>query len=253
MEECQIVLRNSKNQKLSGVLHIPGRDKKYPGIIICHGMPSNKVGDYRMHVRTARQLCKENFVVMRFDFSGHGDSDGDFKDVTHGQAIDDLNSAINNLEKLNFVDKNRIGLVGHSFGGEIALLKAADDPRIKTLVLHAPRLDWRKVWTKDRIAEFRKKGYTDEGSLRLGLNYLKDRLKFLTTEYAKNIIIPTFIIHGTKDQIIDYRDSAKFIKKLKSKKKKLLLLKNADHDFSTYASTERLIKETAEWLKITLK
>ena len=78
MKEKFLFFKNKSDEKLAGILHLPKKKRK-EGLILCHGFGSSKSA--RKFTILARYLCQKGFAVFRFDFSGHGDSEGDFEDL----------------------------------------------------------------------------------------------------------------------------------------------------------------------------
>ena len=76
-ENCSFV--NRHGQALSGVLHHPHADTPQGGVILCHGMESNKESDKL--VLLSRELAQRNVLALRFDFACAGES-GKFEEIT---------------------------------------------------------------------------------------------------------------------------------------------------------------------------
>ena len=78
--------------------------------------------------------------VLRFDYRGYGDSDGQFEDFTHADHVADIHSAISEL-RARVPGIERIGLLGLRYGASLAVLAAMEDPSIARLVLWDPVVD----------------------------------------------------------------------------------------------------------------
>jgi dienelactone hydrolase len=93
-----------------------------------HGFGSQKdeVGD--MYKRLAAALGEQGIASLRIDFQGWGESAGEMVDSTIQGQIDDAATAYQYLSTLKFVDPKRIGVVGFSLGGGIAIVSAAQHP-----------------------------------------------------------------------------------------------------------------------------
>ncbi|MEM2970464.1 MAG: alpha/beta hydrolase, partial [Candidatus Bathyarchaeia archaeon] len=108
MKEEKVYFQNSKKQKLCGVLYLPNRGGPFPIVIVCHGLSTSK--ESKNTTMTYPEMVKNHIAVFAFDFSGHGESEGKFENVTISQAIDDLKSALEFIENKDFIDKEKIGL-----------------------------------------------------------------------------------------------------------------------------------------------
>ena len=253
MEKC-VSFRNSKGQMLAGVLHIPENAEKSPAVILCHGFSGDKVGKYRLRVRLARALSEKGFAVFRFDFSGHGDSEGEMDDISLVQELDDLECAIEYLKKQPFADTNKIGIVGHSLGGEIVILEAAKNPQFKAIALFAPVADYRKLSPDHResFAVAEKYGFAERASHRIKKRYFDEMKQFEPLEEVGKIHAPLLVLHGNADERVDISGSTELIEKA-NEPKKLVIIETADHDFAGYDNTMQLISHTADWFLRWLK
>jgi len=102
-----------------GVLHLPKGKKKFPLVIICYGFDGWK--SKRIFVGLSRVLGENGIASFRFDFEGHGDSEGNFEDITVRREVEDLESAIEFVLKQKRINKNKIVFLGHSLGCAVIL------------------------------------------------------------------------------------------------------------------------------------
>ncbi|HKT18309.1 MAG TPA: alpha/beta fold hydrolase, partial [Stellaceae bacterium] len=115
---------------LKGVLHVPeGAARPRPAIILCHGFGGSCRG--AGHPELAQALARAGYVVLRFDFRGCGQSEGARGSVICLEEVSDLFHAIDFLETQVEVDRDRIGVIGASLGGSVAIYAAAKDRRLK--------------------------------------------------------------------------------------------------------------------------
>lgn len=136
--ELPVTFRNSRGQKLYGVLHLPRGGVKTPIVIMVHGFTDDKTGDNRLFVKFAREVAPRGIAVLRFDFAGSGDSEGDFAEITLSSEIEDLRSAIDFVSSLPEIDTNFITLLGYSLGGAVSIYTASVDQRINAFIGWAP-------------------------------------------------------------------------------------------------------------------
>lgn len=126
---------NPRGLRLSGTLLTPSLGGPHPAVVFAHGWGSGQASPRNRIV--AEELVTGGFASLLFDFTGDGDSEGTATDSTLDQQVDDLGAAIGLLEALDEVDSSRVGVMGASSGGAVALLRAARDPRIRALVLRS--------------------------------------------------------------------------------------------------------------------
>lgn len=261
-----IIFTNKRKEKLSGWLTIPDTakagkagKKKFPAVIICHGYRSGKESTKG---KLFTDLFAEDFVILRFDFNGHGDSGGKFEDLTISKCVEDLRAAISYVETLPYVDKNKIAVQGSSMGGMTALLCAATDKRIKTLLLFCPPSKFEDCDTTTfheyDTKTWKEKGFNylqgHGGTFKVKINYRFHEDGCMQDVYgaAQRLEVPVLIFHGDKDQIVALEQSMELIKHLK--KGKLEIVKGANHHFNDdVALVTKLLKKGGEFLKNQLK
>jgi len=82
-------------------------------------------------------MAHHGYASLRFDFMGHGDSEGRFEDTSVKSRLYDINSAINYL-KMKIPDVTEISLIGLRFGATLALLAGDSNPDVSRIVLWEP-------------------------------------------------------------------------------------------------------------------
>lgn len=122
--ESYLTSYTSNNLKINGLLTIPsGATPKdgYPAIVFVHGyIPPNEYRTTEKYVAYVDYLARNGFVVFKIDLRGHGQSEGEAGGAYYSSdyVIDTLN-AYSALENSKFVNKNKIGLWGHSMAGNV--------------------------------------------------------------------------------------------------------------------------------------
>ena len=96
----KLYFENSKGDKLVGVLSNPSDDLSVPIIILCHGHSSSK--DSKTFTSIEERLNNSGIASFRFDFYGHGESEGYFGDCTISEAACDILNAIDFLKEKGF-------------------------------------------------------------------------------------------------------------------------------------------------------
>lgn len=119
---------------LVGVIDVPERPIQR-GVLVVSGAPQYRVGSHRQYTLLARLLAPRGIPVMRFDYRGMGDSEGEPRGF---DAIgDDLQAAIREF-MLQMPELQEIVLWGLGDGASAAALYAHTDPRVRGLVLLNP-------------------------------------------------------------------------------------------------------------------
>ena len=148
MEE-KLYFQNSKGNKLCGILSNPTGDKTRPIIILCHGFNSSKNSSTNTALKLI--LSRNNISSFRFDFFAHGESEGNFEDLTQSEAVDDALQAIKFIKNLGYT---KIGLFGSSFGGLAAKSHLESVDKVKETAESASR---DQAVAKEKINQIREK------------------------------------------------------------------------------------------------
>ncbi len=226
MEESSVTFY-AEHQKLFGNLHLPYYNA--PCVIAMYGLESSK--DSGKWPLIAARLNDEGIACLRFNFRGCGSgpekSEGAFEDVSLTGRIRDYNAAVQFLKDTGKVDIRRMGVIGSSFGGMVAV--AAQNPRIKAMVCLSTPYE-----LSLRGSMFNKKFYND---LR---NY--DLL-----QAARNAP-PLFILHGSSDELVPPTHAQKLYEAAREPKR-LEIIEGADHVFSQPEHLQKVIEMSLAWFK----
>jgi pimeloyl-ACP methyl ester carboxylesterase len=128
---------------LAGTLTVPAGVTKLhlPAVVLVAGSGSvdrdEVVAGVPIFAQLARGLADQGFLVLRYDKRGVGQSGGRSERVTLSDFADDLVTAVRWLAKRPDVDPKRIAVAGHSEGGAVAMLAAAREKQIASLILIA--------------------------------------------------------------------------------------------------------------------
>ncbi len=244
MKIIPVAFKNNLDQTLHGFVHKP---KKYEtAIIFLHGFPGSMFGTA---ARTLSAACRLGFLGLRFEFSGTNTSEGKFEDKLMSQEVKDVKYAIDFLEK-NFPFKKLV-LVGISTGAIDAALYAHKDRRISQLILLGGVADLRRGvnydFTASQVHDFWTKGYTKVHNPVKW--YHKKRLKksfydeFFMLDIKKALNKykrPILIVHGSADKVVPVQE-AHDLYRLANRPKKLVIIRGADHRFSTKQQLLRVL------------
>jgi alpha/beta superfamily hydrolase len=118
---------------LEGVLHKPIKVEHAPVVVLCHPQPASSDMQDPLTAALAQSLAAEaGMIALRFNFRGVGKSQGQQTDGRMEPL--DLAGAINVALTQPGVDRDKVCVIGHGFGANIALMYAPYDPRIRTVV-----------------------------------------------------------------------------------------------------------------------
>lgn len=246
----KIYFKDSNGVELCGILSNPSNDILRPIIILCHGFTTSK--NNSTGIKLEQVLNKENIATFRFDFFGHGESKGDFSEITISRAVDSILRSIEYLESLGY---SKIGLFGSSFGGISSIIASSKISDLSLLVLKSPVSDYLEVETMRRseedIKEWRDKGYVihinSKGEeKKLDYSFFEDIKNNNGYEHAENIKIPTLIVHGDKDDIVPIEQSRKTASIIKNCK--LEVINGASHKYTNPGEFDKMINIVSKFI-----
>jgi dienelactone hydrolase len=240
------------------------KGETFPGVVMLHGFGSNRDeagGGYKLF---APELAKNGIASIRIDFMGNGESALDYAGFTLDVGEQEAERAAAYLTgKYPQIDKARIGIMGWSMGGGIALLAAGRQGDAYKTVLTwagAPLLS-DAVYSEAAYAQAKEKGvsvveFDWREPLNIGLAafeiaYNTDILKEFSQSRAA-----VLAINGGEDTTVT-PDTAELIRKASSNaKSEASILGGADHTFNIFsgdmAAFNALMQESLAWFKKTL-
>ncbi|MBL4755135.1 MAG: alpha/beta fold hydrolase [Flavobacteriales bacterium] len=184
-------------------------------VVFCHGFKGFK--DWGHFNLVAEEFVSKGFTFIKLNFSHNGtsvESPMDFVDLeafsnnNYSKELDDLGMVLDWVEK---EVHNQVYLVGHSRGGGIAILKAAEDDRIRKLVTWAAVDDFESRFPQD-LERFKREGVVFIPNARTNQNmplnyqfvenYYANEARLNIRQRITEIDIPYMIIHGTADEAV---------------------------------------------------
>ena len=224
---------------------------KKAGIVFLSGFKSDMQGKKAIHIEN---WAKENdHSFLRFDYSGHGQSSGEFKKTYFTDWYNDAQFLIKKLTEGKQI------LIGSSMGGWVMLMLAKRMPeKVSSMIGLAAAPDFPKILIWDKLSFSQKRKFiknrglsikNDDGTENFfSYNFIKDSLNNLTLTNKISFKGPVFLYHGMQDTDVPYQLSAEISKKIIGTNNiKILLEKNGGHRLSENNQLNtivNLIKET---------
>ncbi len=243
-------------------LNQPVSDEPVPAVLMLHGFASYRDEVGEMYKRLAAALAERGIGSLRIDFRGWGESAGGMENSTVVGMVEDAAAGYAYLSGLDFVDSSRIGLIGFSLGGRIAIVSAGQNP------------DWYQsmvLWSAggNLAPDFLGQEYVDAAAadgavtidlgwreVTLGAGFFDSLTAFdVEVEYPK-YSGDVFIVAGTDDP-----DPAEYLPWYLAHAQGALrgayLVPGGDHIYATLTDdlsmSNSVIETTAAWLAISLK
>lgn len=204
----KVTFHNKTGQQLFGRLELPANQLPHNYVLFAHCFTCNK--NLLAIKNISKSLTSSGFGVLRFDFTGLGESEGDFADTNFSGNVEDLVAAADYLKKAH---KAPTLLIGHSLGGAAAIFAASEIPSVMTLAtIGAPSNPVHvKHLLRSSIEEISAKG---EAKVNIGgrdFTIKKQFLEDLETKSLPQIIKalrkPILILHSPQDQIVEIKNA----------------------------------------------
>ncbi|WP_324720121.1 alpha/beta hydrolase family protein [Salinimicrobium sp. HB62] len=282
-----MVVKKEKNISLPGLHGRPiptdvfytAEGENKPVLLFCHGYKGFK--DWGAWNLMAEEFARNGFLFIKFNFAFNGgtlEDPIDFPDLdafgenTYTKELDDLKVLIDWISSEEFpyaklTDLSRFTLVGHSRGGGIVVIKAAEDERIQKLITLAAVSDFGDRFPKgEELEAWKQKGiaYIENARTKQQMPHLFDFYEdFILNEErltisrsAQKLNIPYLIVHGTDDPTVDVENAHQL--KEWAKQSELFLLKGSNHVFEAShpwereelpPALEKIIKKATEFIK----
>ncbi|MEO5783553.1 MAG: prolyl oligopeptidase family serine peptidase [Ginsengibacter sp.] len=242
------------------VIYPPDFDpnKKYPTLLFCLGGPQGTTPMYSFRWNF-QLMASQGYIVVSPDRRGvFGDGRKWTEDISKdwgGQAMKDYLSAIDDISKEKFVDKDRRGCVGASYGGySVFMLEALHNGRFKTFIAHDGVFDMRSEFgtTDEMWFEYWEKGgaYWEKKNKVAQKSFTQN-----PSDYVDKWNTPILIIQGGKDYRVPIEQGLQAFKaaQLRGIKSKLLYLPDENHWVLSPQNAMVWQHEYFKWLDETLK
>ena len=247
-QKGEVVFIDGHHGRLKALIQKPElqQGEKCPMVIFCHGFSGTKDGP--LFELVADTLQAHGIASIRFDFNGHGESEGEFKDMTVPNEIEDAKKVVEYVRDLRYVSTIAIG--GHSQGGVVAAMTAGQlseelgEPAFKAVALMAPAAVLRDDAIRGNTMgkqydPFDPGEYVELwGGLKLGGEYIRTSFSLPIYETAAKYQGPALIIHGNGDRVVPYTYGERFHQIWP--KSELVIQEYFDHGFSqnVYRTTD---------------
>jgi putative redox protein len=248
MARIRFDFENGEGLRLAGLLEMPP-----PGIepqryaLFAHCFTCGK--DLAAATRIARALAARGIAVLRFDFTGLGNSDGDFSNTNFSSNVQDLLAAAGALAEDHQAPAL---LIGHSLGGAAVLAAAAQLPSVEAIAtIAAPatpgHIEHLFSGVRDEMEN------TGEAEVRVGRRRFRIKRQFLDDleHYAdaghiRRLKRPLLVFHSPVDDIVHVEEAAK-IYRAALHPKSFISLDRADHMLTDREDSEYVAETLVAW------
>jgi uncharacterized OsmC-like protein/alpha/beta superfamily hydrolase len=246
MQFQRLTFENNEGQSLAARLDLPIDEKPTAYALFAHCFTCTK--NFKALVHINRALARHGIAVLRFDFTGLGESEGDFSETSLSSNVADLVAAAEFL-KSNFEAPQL--LIGHSLGGAAVLQAAEQIASTKAVVtISAPSgLDDLVRYLRDR-KETGPEGETEitlgTGTFRLKNQFIDDLEQVRMQEVIKRLAKPLLILHSPQDEVVSLKNAMEIFENA-DHPKSFIALDKADHLLSNRNDSRYAGSVLAAW------
>ncbi len=229
MTQLNLTFTGAFGDELSARLDLPNEGEPRGYVLFAHCFTGSK--DILAAVRIAKALWLRGFAVFRFDFTGLGESEGDFADTTFSSNVDDLVAAAKFMREEYQAPHM---LIGHSLGGAAVLSASVEIPEVVAVAtIGAPadphHVEHHFASAKDEIEE---KGVAEVSiggrPFRIKKGFLDDIADHKLTDKVKSMKKALLIFHSPIDDIVGIENAAEIYQAARHPKS-FVSLDKADH------------------------
>ncbi|MCL6637288.1 MAG: alpha/beta fold hydrolase [Alicyclobacillus sp.] len=242
---------------LRGMEHIPdGPGERWPWLVLLHSFGATKVETHRLYVRLSRRLQQRGVASVRFDFSGSGESDGEFAEMTVSGGLAEAHAILDYVRSHPQADTARVSVAGFSLGGLVAGMLAGDRPGdVARLVLLAPAANLpelvREMAASAGMAQ-PPEVFDYEGDL-LGRSFAEDALQLQPWQRSKPYQGPVLLVHGSADTRVPPAVTETYQAKVYGGRAQVVWVDGADHTFNRHVWQEQVIAAVVEFVAPQMK
>lgn len=227
--------------------------KELPTILFLHGFKGFK--DWGTFPAICTRLSTAGFVVvsMNFSLNGIGENPLEFDRLdlfareTISQDLDDVGTVLLGIHKEEItadgqpLNANKVGILGHSRGGQTAVAAAAEYSEVKCLITWSAVADYNARWSDAMKQDWETEGVTEINNGRTGqIMPMKKVVWDDARENANRVIalhrvdelnLPALFVHSKGDEAVSYNNTEQLFEACSSSDKELMLLENTGHTF----------------------
>lgn len=247
MSTSKINFLNKAGQELVGFLELPVNRQPHNYVLFAHCFTCNK--NFKAVKNISNALTAKGFGVLRFDFTGLGESEGAFENTNFSGNVEDVIAA---AQFLKITYKAPALLIGHSLGGAAVLFAAKKLPEVKAVATIGTPSTLSHVThlLEDEMEEIQLKGMA---SVNIGGRPFNIKKQFLDDLEQKNLktILPSLnksllILHSPQDTTVEIKNAEELYKAARHPKS-FVSLDGADHLLTSRKDSQYVGELIGSW------
>lgn len=258
----EIIMIDGGDHQIPATLTLPKgtAGNTYPAVLMLHGNGSDRHEAGGGYDLLAPMMAEKGIASLRFDYIGNGESAADYIEFTHEKGVEDALASFAYMLTQPAIDSERIGIMGWSQGGGLALVTAGREERIKSVLTWAGALYDGSI-NEDEYAQAKEKGFYESiydwrESLKLSPAYFEVLKNFIVADAIPLIKAPILAINGSLDTAVPPETGETIANLAVNEASKALILEGADHTFNIFTGNmdffNKLMEDTINWFADTL-
>lgn len=249
MASIKVQFPNAEGEMLAAKLELPANQHPHSYALFAHCFTCSKNLSAVRNISQALNLS--GVAVLRFDFTGLGESEGDFADTNFSSNVEDLIAAATFLEE-NYMAPSL--LIGHSLGGAAVLCAATELPGVKAVATIGAPYDPEHVshLLGSSIEEIEKNGVAEVNiggrPFQVKKQFLEDIRSNALDDKIKHLGKALLIMHSPQDRTVNI-DNAAHLYQAAMHPKSFISLDGADHLLSNKYDAQYVGETIASWVK----
>lgn len=250
--QSKAVTFDGERNELSGTLHLPEGESK-AGVVLAHCFTCSK--SYKVIRHLASGIAEGGYSVLRFDFTGLGESEGDFGETSLTTNVADLEAAAAFLRQQG---GEPCAMAGHSLGGAATLLAASRQPDIGAVAVVASPATAdhvRGVFSEQDVEAAMEKGRVRVEiagrPFDISAEFFEDLQRHHTLDHVTELGRPLLVVHSTADRIVSIEEGEKIFEAARQPRW-FVAVPGANHLFSDAEHSARTARVMVDFLDTVL-
>ena len=208
MNTTKVIFENETGDELSGILELPTNQEPHNFVLFAHCFTCNK--NLLAVKNIGKALTDDGYGLLSFDFTGLGESEGDFSETNFSGNVEDLLAAAAFLEREHQAPTL---LIGHSLGGAAVIFAAEKIPAVQAVATVAAPSSPKHVrhLLKSNLEEIREKGFSKVNVGGQDFTIKEQFLKDLDTKELKKVVQESdkalLVLHSPQDTIVEIKNA----------------------------------------------
>lgn len=256
MIEINQFISNRFGEKLDSLLRLPQKSGTFPGVLFVSGLGADLHEDNNSFDEISKKLVEVNFASLQFSFSGLGNSEGDYKDMTFERQAKQIEDVLKWMKNQTYIDSRHIQIIAQSCGAPSTLF--ADIKEIQSVIFICGAFNTyenlkrmfikRNAFNPEGVSKYPR----SDGSITiLNRGFWDTIFSMNENDLIKKQTMPVFLVGGTLDDYVMKEDIEHAYSLYLNYKKKLKIYTDGNHGMDDVPKQTRdeFLNDITIWMK----